>query len=139
MSRLGFVIGCLALSGVFLLGMRQERAVTLPQLLANRQHYAGDVVHGFPEATVAEDTAEGFVLASQGARIRVTGVEGEAPVGSFVEVRGVFENGVIAADVVRFATRRRLKIAVSALALLGVAALAPRFVRVTRSGLVLRA
>ena len=107
----------------------------LAEILNKPQKFAGQRVAVFIEAKIIERTADGFILAQRGHRLRVvTHVkEAEAPLGEFVAVEGVFQPpDLLQAEAIHLAQGRRWKMAVSVIPVLLLAVLLPMALRFDR-------
>jgi hypothetical protein len=105
----------------------------LAEMLGNPQKFAGQQVAVFIEARIVERTADGFILAQRGHRLRVLADVKEAARGEFVAVQGVFQPpDRLQAEAIRLAQGRRWKIAVSVIPVLLLAVLLPMALRFDR-------
>lgn len=105
----------------------------LAEILSHPQKFAGQRVAVFIEAKIVERTADGFILAQRGNRLRVqTTIKAAAP-GEFVAVAGVFQPPArLQAEAVHLAQGRRWKMAVSAIPVLLLVVLLPMALRFDR-------
>jgi hypothetical protein len=106
----------------------------LAEILGNPQKFAGQRVAVFIEAKIVERTADGFILAQRGHRLRVlANLKEVPPLGEFAAVEGVFQPPAhLQAEAIHLAQGRRWKMAVSVIPVLLLVVLLPLALRFDR-------